>query len=63
MIDKINFEIKKNNFEKGKIFADSFNDEEAEELIKIYKEELERNKKDLEYTENAINNLKNKIGN
>lgn len=63
MIDKVDFEIKKNNFEKGRIFADSFNDEEAEELIKIYKDELEKNKKDLEYMQVAINNLKNKIDN
>lgn len=63
MFDKEIFEKKKIDFEKGKIFANSFNTEEANELIRIYQEELERNKKALEDTNLIISDLKNKIGN
>ena len=63
MINEEIFTKKKIEFEKGRIFASSFDPEEANELIKIYQQELEKNKKDLEDTNNIINDLKNKIGN
>lgn len=63
MINKEIFDKKKIEFEKGRIFANSFNQEEATELIRVYQEELAKNKKDLEDTELIIADLKNKIGN
>ena len=63
MINKEIFDKKKIEFEKGRIFANSFDTEEANELIKIYQAELERNKKDLEDMNIVIEDLKNKIGN
>jgi hypothetical protein len=63
MIDKEIFAKKKIEFEKGRIFANSFDQEEATELIKIYQDELERNKKDLEDTNIIIADLKSKLGN
>ena len=63
MIDKEIFAKKKIEFEKGRIFANSFNQEEATELIRVYQEELERNKKELEDTQSIISDLKNKIDN
>ncbi len=46
MINEEIFTKKKIEFEKGRIFASSFDPEEANELIKIYQQELEKNKKD-----------------
>lgn len=63
MIDREIFAKKKIEFEKGRIFANSFDQEEATELIRIYQDELERNKKDLEDTNIIIADLKNKMGN
>lgn len=63
MINEEIFAKKKIDFEKGRIFANSFNPEEAGELIKIYQQELEKNKKALEDTNIIINDLKTKIGN
>lgn len=63
MINEEIFAKKKIDFEKGRIFANSFNVEEAGELIKIYQQELEKNKKALEDTNIIINDLKTKIGN
>jgi len=63
MIDNEIFAKKKFEFEKGRIFANSFNKEEATQLIKIYQDELEKNKKALEDTNTIIADLKNKIGN
>lgn len=63
MIDREIFTKKKIEFEKGRIFANSFDQEEATELIRIYQDELERNKKDLEDTNIIIADLKSKLGN
>lgn len=63
MINKEIFEKKIIDFEKGRIFANSFNQEEALELIKRYQVELEKNKQDLENTNIIISDLKNKMDN